>query len=1312
MADAPKKDGEAAPAAGAAAPGAPDPAAPADAAAKGAEPAAGATAAPAAGGAPASAPDAVAGSDAAKPAEGGVEKAAAVAQEGVQAAADDATKVANAAAKSAAKAAKDAEKSAAWRKLKKQNKKKKKDDAAAAAEEDDEAPPMPQKSIVQKLCPCIPGKKGGGKYNFDQGDGVPYDKRFRPFELTMSVNGVENVLADPIDAFFCISIVPVNAKIHKNKCKDQLNASHTRAKVFAGGEKFVHSEPEQLYLRQFFALSYKEMEKHQLQVQMWKISKCTFNTYHGCGAKNLFDIAKSNPKMSIFIKKVVKVDPNKKKKGKGDVYDVALFNANVQLEEVFDFKLRFENFSFEPSSDHKEYNKWMKMKKQLSFVVPKQFNSDVSNNRKCNRKNQQWTPPMENGFIWKAPLESVFTGTRSQLTTSCFLVNVFTGNPTNDNMPAFGPCIGKALMGLTSVLDLSVFRGTVKNMSNDLAEFTVGALSGNVRYQLRSKGVGSYLDVLPLGVPVQPTEASIAHLKKRDTHLVVSINKCDGLAVANPDLGTSDPFLSVSWDNMLKKSWVARGTTRPVFNMHFFFPVRLFNPKLESQRYRELALLHELESKGPIQIMVWDDDPNSSELLGAFHVQMSDILSMVTKEDRTLRAAVKKADEDAEVNEFQKPANPQWFDKPKKCRIFDAGKGVGGVELTGSQLKPTSGQVPRIFFEAYFYPDEWPMNFKFGTDKAKELAEKWQAKEKSWIKDRKEHQKQYKAAFAESIGALDVKFEKGEGGSRSDPLRRFPCLAQNQMLVPVALPGFLVKVIMPDEYTRAPWLLHWLNCFPFHSDSRQVRNGTVEKWNDPQMLLFARRGSPQDHALLLCSILLGCKKDAYVCKGMVWQKEADVFEKKKDDKAAKNKEEAPVRWKLSEHVWVMTREPKDWVTFWEPCTREIYHMPGRHKDKVKGKKGAGKAGAAGGDAEDGTVAVVEEDDEVVEHEEEEVYLDEVPDVTLGPEQIEALPTIGRTPKAKVKVGKKDDASAKSKAAMLRQRERLPIAPNRKFLDVDHLVDWMPYNSIEVIFNRQNVWANMQNHHPACIDYQLDENSTGWAPLLKNDEERKEYKIEYMLTDVVMDPVPTQQDIKRIEYKTVTEMQENMRLNRRNRGLDSVFDLSEGMSRYCDLFLDIHEAMRKLDVDKPMCPLWTTPEKEWTEAMKYTFKLLKSKRPYNKFGSAFGTDDNYVSGQQAGWEEVFSMIEQFHGMKTEFPSKRGKGFDGFPVHFSTADRDDMRRYLMKLPGYTEILEDTQENTAFVVHCKIFGFLNGIPSVWLYFGKHAPPKKPPS
>jgi len=40
--------------------------------------------------------------------------------------------------------------------------------------------------------------------------------------------------------------------------------------------------------------------------------------------------------------------------------------------------------------------------------------------------------------------------------------------------------------------------------------------------------------------------------------------------------------------------------------------------------------------------------------------------------------------------------------------------------------------------------------------------------------------------------------------------------------------------------------------------------------------------------------------------------------------------------------------------------------------------------------------------------------------------------------------------------------------------------------------------------------------------------------------------------------------------------------------------------------------------------------------------------------------------------------------------------------MKNTQYRELLERSEENLEFTVHCKIFGLLGGVQSCWLYFG----------
>lgn len=271
---------------------------------------------------------------------------------------------------------------------------------------------------------------------------------------------------------------------------------------------------------------------------------------------------------------------------------------------------------------------------------------------------------------------------------------------------------------------------------------------------------------------------------------------------------------------------------------------------------------------------------------------------------------------------------------------------------------------------------------------------------------------------------------------------------------------------------------------------------------------------------------------------------------------------------------------------------------------------------------------------------------------------------------------------------------------------DKLVDWLPYDSIEFVFNEENVWCNRQNHHPACIMYDLDEQAEKrWSPMLKTDEEKKEHKIEYITKDVVQDPACSPNMVKQICHKTIMEMQENMRLYRSNHGLSCDFDKDKRMPGYCRDYLTILEALRSLDKD--MCPIFQKKQSEWNEAEEYIFKLLGEKQLMNRHGSAFSADSRYCSEQEDAWVELMYQVEAFLAQKDEFPYRRGKEFDGFACHFSTSEPDEIRKYLMHLDDYKTLIDcDDADDLNFVVHCEMWALLNGILSVWLYFGKHCP------
>lgn len=103
-----------------------------------------------------------------------------------------------------------------------------------------------------------------------------------------------------------------------------------------------------------------------------------------------------------------------------------------------------------------------------------------------------------------------------------------------------------------------------------------------------------------------------------------------------------------------------------------------------------------------------------------------------------------------------------------------------------------------------------------------------------------------------------------------DFLGRFYCTAehpQTRHLHP--LPAFVTPVAVPEQIQEEGELLHWICNMTFLYSSKQMRTGELPRWLSPNYFLITRKGGINDHAVLLCSCLLGLDYDAYVCKGKI-----------------------------------------------------------------------------------------------------------------------------------------------------------------------------------------------------------------------------------------------------------------------------------------------------------------------------------------------------------------------------------------------------------------------------------------------------------
>jgi hypothetical protein len=476
----------------------------------------------------------------------------------------------------------------------------------------------------------------------------------------------------------------------------------------------------------------------------------------------------------------------------------------------------------------------------------------------------------------------------------------------------------------------------------------------------------------------------------------------------------------------------------------------------------------------------------------------------------------------------------------------------------------------------------------------------------------------------------------------------------------------------------------------------------------------------------------------------------------------------------------MTRDTETgWVTFWEPCTRETFHLPKRVTKRSRAQLLRRK-----GEPEE------EDEEDEEEHEEDghdgqeeaeqarmraefgEVATYEVRDTRLTTDDIDLLPTIGRTPRAKAKAKQRGKSNRDKEREMLKQqRGKLAQAPNPNLLKSDTLVDWLPYDSLEVVFNRDNLWANHQNHHPAVImyDLELDEGELPpWLPFLSKKNrypQSPEHKIEYICKDdVMMDPELKLAVLRSNEQTLESELKESIRLFRSKMGKDTNWDPDQGdlIRENVNEFLAIHDEIRKLDkdfcgqsdcakkiADEVRGSLGEVPEgqpdpeitdqdlRDWLQGGREAAAAdkadgKKKKRspiesPYewvmtqlecqvstnNKYSSGFSTSkkvEKYKEEQTNAWNELFSRVSDFRKDSKVFPTKKGKRFRGFTLHFSTSDPLDIQQMLMQDETYRrEILQNEKdEGILFSVYCKIFGLLGGVQSTWLYFGLQEPLK----
>lgn len=769
--------------------------------------------------------------------------------------------------------------------------------------------------------------------------------------------------------------------------------------------------------------------------------------------------------------------------------------------------------------------------------------------------------PYSTGGYWKSVCKFVFTGTRCQLRNSYIIVEALA-------YLKFGPSvIGAAIISLASVESYPLVKTTIKRVTIDIYKIIAGEMIGNVFCYSRSTGKPNE------NIRNRPSQtaagaALISQLNLNERYLVFRLFKCDNLAAADGVTGTSDPIVKVSWDGIVNTSSVREKTRRPVYNQNLYFPVRVLDQReLIVPSFRRKCLPIDLLCKGPIKIEVWNRSDTSSILLGSGEVHLNKMYTLGKEDFRCLAEGLvdkrsRRADGrpnfdqegDRDTNNDNIFVNNTLYTLPYNTLVLNMNMSLQSKGFGKSVLKPS------IHFEMYFIPPFPPDVVIPIPPSNKAISNIWKQLGNRWNRDFHKWKSIYKQWFSSAPDKRNF-----------NVLQRHP---QTEEILPLC--SFISPIAVPNLISNEGSLLHWINNFMYITLESQVNPpGKIPELISPNLFLLSKKGSIADHVLMLCSCLMGIGFDAYVCKGTI---ENGTLE----------------------HMWVMTRHRFGHVQFWEVTNKQRYVLPFRYgQDQYYSMRNPFQQNAeiipsVNNDSNDievpddsSRVEMFEKEREyynglylqqwfewlkqtgqvkyVETHANENMGIDIwgeflVPDIKIDPKEVdyenpveEDIADIGNRKSDKIKF--QNTSLNAIKMVITEYIKNIPIVPDKRFLTPE-LISYVPYSTIELVFNNRQVWGNLGNHHPALITYDLN-NPYKWRSFCGS-------KPENIFQDLIIEPPLQGRAVEKLEESISVSIEENIVLNRQKLGKETLFDRSSELGERISAYLTLLEFKLTLD----------------------------------------------------------------------------------------------------------------------------------------------------
>lgn len=753
-------------------------------------------------------------------------------------------------------------------------KKKKKKERDPMDWEDDKFPKMSEREVVPALVDQqkLQEMQQQAKKQYINSLGPDPAKVQRTWKYHFGLCALENVTQHDWEVFIAVS--ETGSKFDQFKNRLHGTFQYTRGYKVRPNIRKKFKRMEQVYSKEH-TFSYKQMQNHFVTMDLWSVSKFQFNNLLGTAKRSFYDLANDNVYQTIGIKAAGQPQQNKEEDKNG--FQIGNVFVQCLCSEVMRFDIALNNWQFLPKPELAD----TKTKKKLRLGIPTgpKKSADTFETEECE-------PPV---YSWARGGMFVYKGTKESLNNEVLTIDVL-----KEGEGGFQPQ-GKALVGLRGAMDYPIAVGVVKTLTTKTLEYVQGRAGGSISMAMRSIALkpGQNDEDSSIPRPLQDLNSlTMYYLQANQQHLVVIANSADGLPVADPDYGSSNPFVRVKYDGTVEQSPVIMASLTPIWNHMFYLPVRFTDPVIyKDQAYKKNIFPEEMRSKGFLELEIWHWDGVPTEFLGSFRLDLVKtrygqpveraICGNATKTKKVANSNEDDADLDKEDTGDDTIGIDPALSKYHTTYLYEGKR----EKIAGSSLSTMA--TPTISFECYFLPDFKP-DFKFPEQDDKEIASAaaFAPAYQRWNDIFREFNEAYQVWFPDSPAK-----------------RRWICSYTDKSGKTLPLPRLVTPLALPAELGSPLGIMHWIKCIEFSAPARQRAVGQINEWQTPNDILALRRGSVQDHAVLLCCALQGLKKDAWVCIGRVESG--------------------------AEHAWVLTREGYGTITFWEATTGAKFHLAQR-----------------------------------------------------------------------------------------------------------------------------------------------------------------------------------------------------------------------------------------------------------------------------------------------------------------------------------------------------------------------------------------------